>query len=67
MTGTRISTQGLGAWFNRTGWRSFIINIPFVWLSLFFLLPFFIILAISFAKSTGGIPRPTPSPRRGPM
>ena len=55
MTGTRI-TQGLQAWFNRTGWRSFIINIPFVWLCLFFLLPFIIVVAMSLAMRASASP-----------
>jgi putrescine transport system permease protein len=44
------------AWRDRKAWRDFTIGIPYFWLLVFFLLPFFIILAISFATATGSIP-----------
>jgi putrescine transport system permease protein len=44
------------AWRDRKAWRDFTIGIPYFWLLIFFLLPFFIILAISFATATGSIP-----------
>ncbi len=37
------------SWFNRSGWRSSIIAIPYVWLIFFFLLPFVIVFAMSLA------------------
>jgi putrescine transport system permease protein len=36
--------------------RAAVIGIPYLWLALFFLVPFAIVLAISFAESTIGIP-----------
>jgi putrescine transport system permease protein len=39
-----------GSWFNRRGWRDMIIAIPYAWLISFFLLPFIIVLAMSFAR-----------------
>src|SRR5262245_14816334 len=44
------------AWLDRKAWRDFTIGIPYFWLLLFFLLPFFIVFAISFAAATGSIP-----------
>jgi putrescine transport system permease protein len=44
------------AWFNRKGWRDIIIATPYAWLILFFLLPFVIILAMSFATRAGTSP-----------
>ena len=35
-------------WFNRTGWIRTIISIPYAWLVFFFLLPFVIVLVMSF-------------------
>jgi putrescine transport system permease protein len=42
----------LSNWFNGRGWIKLMIGIPFVWLTLFFLLPFFIVVAMSFATNT---------------
>ena len=39
-------------WFNRRGWIKITIATPYVWLILFFLLPFAIVLAMSFATRT---------------
>ena len=36
----------------QSGWRSVIIVIPFVWLLIFFLAPFFIVAKISLAELT---------------
>ena len=36
--------------------RTFVIGVPFVWLFLFFMLPFFIVLKISFAEADVAIP-----------
>ena len=36
--------------------RHAVIGVPFVWLFLFFLLPFFIVLKISFAEADVAIP-----------
>jgi putrescine transport system permease protein len=38
-------------WFNRRGWRDIIIVTPYVWLLLLFLLPFLIVIAMSFARA----------------
>ena len=38
-------------WFNRRGWRDVIIGSPYLWLVLFFLLPFVIVIVMSFAKT----------------
>jgi putrescine transport system permease protein len=44
------------SWFNRTGWRSTIIATPYVWLMLFFLLPFLIVVAMSLAHRENASP-----------
>ena len=31
---------GLKAWFDRRGWSDLIVGLPYLWLALFFLLPF---------------------------
>ena len=38
------------------GGRQFVIGVPFMWLFLFFMLPFFIVLKISFAEADVAIP-----------
>ncbi len=38
-------------WSNRRGWRDVIIGSPYLWLVLFFLLPFVIVIVMSFAKT----------------
>lgn len=43
--------RGFRTWLDRRAWRDFIIFIPYLWLLLLFLLPFFIIFFISFARS----------------
>ncbi len=44
------------------GWtgRLVLIGVPFLWLALFFLLPLLIVVKISLAESTIGIPPYTP-------
>ena len=43
------AVQGTFArWFNRTGWIKTIISIPYAWLVFFFLLPFVIVMVMSF-------------------
>jgi putrescine transport system permease protein len=37
-------------WFDDRGWRQIVTGVPYVWLILFFLLPFIIVLAMSFAR-----------------
>lgn len=46
----------LARWFNRTGWIRVTISVPYLWLILFFLLPFAIVLAMSFATRTPTAP-----------
>jgi putrescine transport system permease protein len=43
-------------WLVRHAWRDFIIAIPYFWLALFFLIPFFIVLVISGGTAVVGIP-----------
>jgi len=43
-------------WFDRRGWSDLIIATPYVWLILFFFLPFLIVLAMSFATRTPTAP-----------
>jgi putrescine transport system permease protein len=43
--------KGFKVWRDRKAWRDFIIATPYVWLLFFFLLPFFIVFAMSFARS----------------
>ena len=46
----------LKAWFDRTGWSDLIIGLPYLWLVLFFLLPFLIVVAMSVATKTPTAP-----------
>ena len=46
----------LKAWFDRSGWSDLIIGLPYVWLILFFLLPFLIVVAMSVATKTPTAP-----------
>ena len=46
----------LRRWLIRRAWRDFIIGIPYFWLFLFFLIPFFIVLIISGGTAVVGIP-----------
>ncbi len=46
----------LSRWFHRRGWSDLVIGLPTVWLVLFFLLPFLIVLAMSFATRTPTAP-----------
>ena len=42
--------SALARWFDERGWRKLIIGVPYLWLVLFFVLPFIIVIAMSFAK-----------------
>jgi putrescine transport system permease protein len=44
------------AWFHRRGWRDALIATPFLWLVLFFLIPFLIVVAMSVATRTPTAP-----------
>ena len=47
------ATNGsLTRWFNRRGWIDITIATPYLWLLIFFLVPFVIVLAMSFATRT---------------
>jgi putrescine transport system permease protein len=46
----------LSRWFDRRGWSDLIIGLPYVWLLLFFLLPFLIVVAMSVATRTPTAP-----------
>jgi putrescine transport system permease protein len=48
--------SGLKAWFDRRGWSDLIVGTPYVWLALFFLLPFLIVVAMSVATKTPTAP-----------
>ena len=43
--------SGFRNWLDRKAWRDIIIAMPYVWLVLFFVVPFFIIVAMSLAQS----------------
>ncbi|KAB2887019.1 MAG: ABC transporter permease subunit [Albidovulum sp.] len=55
MAGAHTDTS-LQRWFNRKGWINVTIAAPYVWLVLFFLLPFVIVIAMSFATRTPTAP-----------
>ncbi len=46
----------IDSWFNRRGWRDVIIAAPYLWLILFCLLPFVIVVVMSFAKTASQSP-----------
>jgi putrescine transport system permease protein len=50
------SEKGLSRWFHRRGWADILIAVPYVWLVVLFLVPFFIVLAMSFATRTPTAP-----------
>jgi putrescine transport system permease protein len=46
----------LSQWFNRRGWSDIVILTPYLWLLIFFLVPFLIVVAMSFATRTPTAP-----------
>jgi putrescine transport system permease protein len=46
----------LAGWFDRRGWSDIVIGLPYLWLVTFFLVPFLIVVAISFATRTPTAP-----------
>ena len=48
--------KSLASWFHRRGWRDLIIGIPYLWLIVFFLIPFLIVVAMSLATRTPTAP-----------
>jgi putrescine transport system permease protein len=43
-------------WFNRRGWSDIVISVPYFWLLIFFLIPFLIVIGMSFATRTPTAP-----------
>jgi putrescine transport system permease protein len=50
------SESRLSHWFHRRGWSDIVIAAPYLWLLVFFLIPFFIVVAMSFATRTPTAP-----------
>jgi putrescine transport system permease protein len=48
--------SGLARWFHRRGWADLIVGLPYLWLLLFFLVPFLIVVAMSVATRTPTAP-----------
>ncbi|MCU0826194.1 MAG: ABC transporter permease [Tabrizicola sp.] len=46
----------LRRWFDLKGWRALLIGVPYLWLILFFLLPFLIVVVMSVATNTPTAP-----------
>lgn len=46
----------LSRWFHRKGWSDLIIALPYLWLVVFFLIPFLIVVAMSVATRTATAP-----------
>ena len=46
----------LARWFHRRGWSDMVIGVPYFWLLIFFLIPFLIVVTISFATRTPTAP-----------
>ncbi len=54
--GSHHRPEGIAGWFNRRGWSDLIVALPYVWLLVFFLIPFMIVVAISLATRTPTAP-----------
>jgi putrescine transport system permease protein len=50
------SPSRLAQWFDRKGWSDLVIGLPYLWLVVFFLLPFLIVVAMSLATKTPTAP-----------
>jgi putrescine transport system permease protein len=48
--------RGFASWLNRDGWKQLIGGLPYVWLLVFFLAPFFIVAVISVSAAAYSIP-----------
>ena len=48
--------SGFQRWLNRNGWRQIVAGIPYFWLLLFFLTPFFIVMVIAVSEAAYSIP-----------
>jgi putrescine transport system permease protein len=53
---TPAKESRLSLWFNRKGWSDLIIGVPYVWLIVFFLIPFLLVVAMSLATKTPTAP-----------
>ena len=53
---TEVAPKHMDSWFNRRGWRDLIIATPYLWLILFFMVPFLIVVVMSFAKTVSQSP-----------
>lgn len=51
-----MDRKRLAQWFDRKGWSDLMIATPYVWLLLFFLIPFLIVVAMSLATKTATAP-----------
>jgi putrescine transport system permease protein len=51
-----MSESRFARWFHRTGWTGLIIGAPYLWLIVFFLLPFLIVVTMSVATNTPTAP-----------
>jgi len=52
----RVTTGALQRWFDIRGWAQLVIGLPYIWLILFFLLPFLIVVGMSVATNTATAP-----------
>jgi putrescine transport system permease protein len=46
----------LSRWFDRQGWATLLIGLPYLWLAVFFLIPFLIVVVMSVATKTPTAP-----------
>ncbi|MEI6798415.1 MAG: ABC transporter permease [Pseudomonadota bacterium] len=46
----------IARWFHRKGWSDLVIGLPYAWLLIFFLIPFLIVVGMSFATRTSTAP-----------
>ena len=46
----------IARWFHRRGWSDMVIGLPYAWLLTFFLIPFLIVVGMSFATRTSTAP-----------
>ncbi len=46
----------IARWFHRRGWSDLVIGLPYLWLLIFFLIPFLIVVAMSFGTRTSTAP-----------
>ncbi|MGL4310247.1 MAG: ABC transporter permease [Paracoccaceae bacterium] len=51
-----MATPRLSRWFDRRGWSDLIIGLPYLWLVVWFLIPFVVVLTMSVATQTPTAP-----------